>query len=85
MLTLQVLPFTAGAHAAMEILAFALIDVPDASLSTVYLEGPTADIFMDDPQDVTTYRRSFEHLRKAALNSPDSRALITEIVEGLSA
>ncbi|NKY99631.1 helix-turn-helix domain-containing protein [Nocardiopsis alborubida] len=85
MLTLQVLPFTAGAHAAMEILAFALIDVPDAGLSTVYLEGPTADIFMDDPQDVTTYRRSFEHLRKAALNSPDSRALITEIVEGLSA
>ncbi len=69
----------------MEILAFALIDVPDAGLSTVYLEGPTADIFMDDPQDVTTYRRSFEHLRKAALNSPDSRALITEIVEGLSA
>lgn len=85
MLTLQVLPFSTGAHAAMEISAFTLLDVTDAGLSTVYLEGPTADIFMDDPQDVTTYRRSFEHLRKAALNSPDSRALITQIVEGLSA
>ncbi|GHD23169.1 transcriptional regulator [Nocardiopsis kunsanensis] len=84
LLTLQVLPFTAGAHAAMEVSAFTLIDVSDAGLSTVYLEGPTADIFMDDPKDVTTYRRSFEHLRKAALNSPDSRALITEIAEGLS-
>ena len=68
----------------MEIAAFTLIDVPDAGLSTAYLEGPTADIFMDDTKDVTMYRRSFEHLRKAALNSPDSRALITEIAEGLS-
>lgn len=85
MLTLQVLPFSTGAHAAMEISAFTLLDITDTGLSTVYLEGPTADIFMDDPQDVTTYRRSFEHLRKAALNSPDSRALIMEIVEGLPA
>jgi hypothetical protein len=83
LLTLQVLPFETGAHAAMEISSFTLIDVPDAGLTSVYVEGPTADIFMDDPGDVTTYRRVAEHLRKASLSSPGSRALISQILEDL--
>lgn len=83
-LTLQVLPFSAGAHAATELNSFAILDIAEGGLSSVYLEGPTSDIFMDDPSDVTTYRRVFEHLRKAAMNSPESRALITEILEGLT-
>ncbi|MBR8743954.1 XRE family transcriptional regulator [Nocardiopsis sp. MG754419] len=83
--TLHVLPFEAGAHAAMEISAFTLIDVSDAGLTSVYIEGPTADIFMDDPDDVTTYRRVAEHLRKVALGVPESRALISHILEDLPA
>ena len=82
-LTLQVLPFAAGAHAATELNSFAILNIDDAGLSSVYLEGPTSDFFMDSPEDLTAYRRVFEHLRKAAMNSPDSRALITEILEGL--
>lgn len=82
-LTLQVLPYSAGAHAAMELPSFTILEVADTGLSTVYLEGPTMDIFLDDPKDLTTYQRVFEHLRKTALNSSDTRALITEILEGL--
>ncbi|MFE9243047.1 DUF5753 domain-containing protein [Nocardiopsis sp. NPDC006938] len=83
-LTLQVLPFSAGAHAATELASFAILTVKEAELSSVYLEGPTSDFFMDSPEDLGTYRRVFEHLRKAAMNSSDSRALITEILEGLT-
>ncbi|WP_026116626.1 helix-turn-helix domain-containing protein [Nocardiopsis valliformis] len=83
MFTLQVLPHDTGAHAAMEISAFTLIDVSDAGLASVYIEGPTADIFMDDPGDVTSYRRVAEHLRKAALSGPGSRALISQMLEDL--
>lgn len=82
-LTLQILPYATGAHAAMELPAFTILEVADVGLSSVYLEGPTMDIFMDDPKDVITYQRVFEHLRKSALNSSDSQALITEILEGL--
>ncbi|MEU0487864.1 DUF5753 domain-containing protein [Nocardiopsis sp. NPDC006139] len=83
-LTLQVLPFAAGAHSATELNSFAILTVNSEGLSTVYLEGPTADMFMDDPADVETYRRVFEHLRKAALNTPESRALMIDILEGLT-
>ena len=83
LLTFQVLPLDTGAHAAMEISSFALIEVADAGLSSVYVEGPTADIFMDDSGDVTTYRRVTEHLRKAALSGPASRALTSKILEDL--
>lgn len=83
-LTLQVLPFSAGAHAATELNSFSVLHVENSGLTSVYLEGPTSDIFMDDPSDVTTYNRVFEHLRKAALNTPDSRVLINEILEGLT-
>ncbi len=81
-LTLQVLPFSAGAHAASELNSFTILEVDEVGLFSVYLEGPTADIFMDDPADVTMYRRVFEYLRKAAMNTPDTRALIMEILEG---
>lgn len=82
LLTLQVLPFVAGAHAATELNSFAILQVVDAGLTSVYLENPTADFFLDAPEDVATYRRVFEHLRKSALNSTDSRALIHRILEG---
>ncbi|MFV2195485.1 helix-turn-helix domain-containing protein [Nocardiopsis sp. LOL_012] len=81
-LTLQVLPYSAGSHTAMEMACFAVLDVEDAGLSTVYVEGPTANLFLDSPEDVTRYRRIFEHLREAALNTTDSRALIAHVKEG---
>ncbi|MFC3997011.1 helix-turn-helix domain-containing protein [Nocardiopsis sediminis] len=82
--TLQVLPFAAGSHSAMEMAGFTVIDVEDAGLATVYVEGPTATLFLDSPSDMQHYRRVFEHLRKAALNTPDSLALLTSIKEGLA-
>ncbi|RKS05955.1 hypothetical protein DFP74_1573 [Nocardiopsis sp. Huas11] len=80
--TLQVLPFTAGSHSAMEMACFTVLDVTDAGLASVNIEGPTANLFLDSPSDVAHYRRIFEHLRKAALNTPDSQALIARLKKG---
>ncbi|GAB3717611.1 helix-turn-helix domain-containing protein [Nocardiopsis oceani] len=82
-LTLQVLPYSAGSHAAMEMACFAVVDVEAAELATVYVEGPTANLFLDSPGDVTRYRRIFEHLRKSALGTTGTRALVTDVMEGL--
>lgn len=83
-LTLQVLPYSAGSHAAMEMACFAVVDVEAAELATVYVEGPTANLFLDSPGDVTRYRRIFEHLRKSALGTTGTRALVTDVMEGLT-
>lgn len=77
--TLQVLPFAAGSHSAMELASFAILDVEDAELSTVYMEGPTANLFLDSPEDLARYKRIFEHLREAALSTKESRALVARV------
>ena len=83
-LTLQVLPYSAGSHTAMEMACFAVLDVEDAGLTTVYVEGPTANLFLDSSDDVSRYRRIFEHLRKSALGTADTRALVTHVMEGFA-
>ncbi|MEU3233719.1 helix-turn-helix domain-containing protein [Nocardiopsis alba] len=83
-LTLQVLPYSAGSHTAMEMACFAVLDVEEAGLSTVYVEGPTANLFLDSSADVTRYRRIFEHLRKSALGTADTRALLAHVMEGFT-
>jgi hypothetical protein len=77
--TLQVLPFAAGSHSAMELASFAILDVEDAELSTVYVEGPTANLFLDSPEDLARYKRIFEHLRESALSTKESRALVARV------
>ncbi|MFJ9555893.1 helix-turn-helix domain-containing protein [Nocardiopsis sp. NPDC101807] len=80
--TFQVLPYSSGSHSAMEMACFTVLDVQEAGLSTVFIEGPTAQLFLDWPKDVEHYRRIFEHLRKSALNTTDTQALVASIREG---
>ncbi|WP_170181669.1 helix-turn-helix domain-containing protein [Haloactinospora alba] len=81
-LTLQVLPFSAGSHSGMEMACFTVLDVEEAGLTSVFVEGPTAQLFLDSQSDVQHHRRIFAHLQKAALNTPDSQTLMDRIKEG---
>lgn len=75
----QVLPFEAGAHPAMEsnfcILTF---DQPLVS-DVVYVEGLVGNIYLEKQSDVERYRRVSSRLRAIALNEPDSISLITRL------
>ena len=75
----QVLPFEAGAHPAMEsnfcILTF---DQPLVS-DVVYVEGLVGNLYLEKQSDVERYRRVFSRLRAIALNEPDSISLITRL------
>ena len=66
-ITLQVLPFAAGAHVAMRIAAFVILHVNHHGLTAVYSEGQTASLFLTDQQDVDEYAVIFNKLRAAAL------------------
>jgi transcriptional regulator with XRE-family HTH domain len=78
-ISIQVLPFAAGSHPAMQggfaILQFPEIDAPDV----VYLENMTSDLFVEDEREVYQYSLVFDRLREMALGRQDSIALITRL------
>ncbi|MCL6739129.1 helix-turn-helix domain-containing protein [Streptomyces neyagawaensis] len=71
----QVLPFEAGAHAAMQG-AIKLMDFPDAP-PLVYYEGVGTGRLEDDPATVRHQRRTYEFLTAAAL-SPEKSLVMLE-------
>jgi transcriptional regulator with XRE-family HTH domain len=77
-LTLQVLPFTAGAHAAAGSASLAILRFPDApSLGVVYLEALSGGVYLESQEDVARYIRAFALLRAAALSAADSARLLS--------
>jgi transcriptional regulator with XRE-family HTH domain len=76
-LTLQVLPFTAGAHAAAGSASLAILRFPDApGLGVVYLEALSGGVYLESQEDVARYIRAFALLRSAALSPAESMRLL---------
>ena len=76
-LTLQVLPFTAGAHAAAGSASLAILRFPDApGVGVVYLEALSGGVYLESQEDVARYIRAFALLRSAALSPADSARLL---------
>jgi hypothetical protein len=74
--TIQVIPFTAGAHAALES-TFNILDFEDPAPSLVYVEGLVGFIYLERPQDLARYRGVFGQLRAGALTPQESLELIS--------
>ena len=78
--TIQVLPFSAGAHAAAGSGSLAILRFPDApSLGVVYLEALSGGVYLEDQADVARYVRAFALLRAAALSPADSMHLLRNL------
>ena len=83
-LSLQVLPFTAGAYAAagcgsMSVLRFA--DTP--GLGVIHLAALSGGVSLEDQDEVARYIRTFAQLRSAALTPAASARLLREYGQGL--
>ena len=80
-ITLQLLPFKAGAHAGLDgqfmVIRFPEIGDPDV----VYLEHPTADLYLEEPENIHRFTLLFDHLKASALNPTDSVASISEMAK----
>jgi hypothetical protein len=78
-ITIQVLPFAAGAHAATSG-PFDILRFPEApDLGVVYLEGQTGGVYLEGANDVARYTLVFEHLRASALSMVATTQLISEV------
>jgi transcriptional regulator with XRE-family HTH domain len=73
--TVQILPFSAGAHPALDS-TFVLLEMADPVPSVVYVEGLVGQVYMDRPQDVHRYQQVFERLQSLSLSRPDSMDMI---------
>jgi hypothetical protein len=75
--TVQIVPFSVGAHPAMES-SFDILDLGAVAPSVVYVEGLAGNVYLERAQDLERYEKAFEILRGAALGPQDSLELITE-------
>jgi transcriptional regulator with XRE-family HTH domain len=80
----QVLPFGAGVHPAMdgsfEILGFPEPGDPDV----VYLENQAGSLYLEEAAEIDRYARMFSHLMAKALDPEESRRLIARIAADLT-
>jgi hypothetical protein len=78
--TIQVVPFSRGGHAAaggsFTVLRFSEAEVPDV----VYIEQLTSALYLDKHEDVEHYLEVMNHLSTEALTPAQSAKFITEII-----
>ncbi|MDQ3402644.1 MAG: helix-turn-helix transcriptional regulator [Actinomycetota bacterium] len=74
----QVLPFAAGAHPAMNG-AFSILQFEEEALSTVYVEIEPGGLYPERPIDLARYRLIFGRLAELALDERKSAALIGKV------
>ncbi|KAA9375495.1 helix-turn-helix domain-containing protein [Microbispora cellulosiformans] len=78
---IQVLPDSAGAHAAMDG-AFTILNFPDRSdPSIVYIETATSDLYLETPEELERYSLIFDLIRSSALSPELSVAHLTTLIE----
>jgi transcriptional regulator with XRE-family HTH domain len=75
--TIQAIPFSAGAHPGVES-NFNILELP-AAPGVVYVEGLVGPTYLEKPEDLTRYHRVFEHLQNIALSPQDTVSLITRL------
>lgn len=81
--TVQVLPFNAGAHPAM-IGSFIMLHFPtDGGEPTIFVEVDSGALYPDRPSDFERYTWMFGRLRDLALSPAKSVALVSKVMEEL--
>jgi transcriptional regulator with XRE-family HTH domain len=75
---IQVLPYEAGAHPAMES-NFSIIELPSPTTGIVFVEGLIGSVYLERAQDLERYHAVFERLQSVALGPKDTADLIAAV------
>lgn len=83
--TIQVVPFGAGAHPGMEG-PFLILGFPEqADPDVVYVDSTSSGVYLEMPADVRRYSLMFDHLRACALKPDDTVELIAQAAARMAA
>ncbi|MEU3343546.1 helix-turn-helix transcriptional regulator [Streptomyces sp. NPDC006700] len=74
-ITLQVLPFSKGAHSAA-LGSFVILGGTESALDVVYVDFHAGSLFLEKDEELDRYRLAFEYLRAQALDMEASSAMI---------
>ncbi|WP_416974930.1 helix-turn-helix domain-containing protein [Streptomyces sp. 4F14] len=74
-ITLQILPFSKGAHTAA-LGSFVIIGGIEPALDVVYVDLHTGSLFLEKDEELDRYRLAFEYLQAQALDMEASAAMI---------
>ncbi|MFJ2112406.1 helix-turn-helix domain-containing protein [Streptomyces sp. NPDC087850] len=78
--TIQVLPFTSGAHAA-ESTGFILLRGQEPALDVVHLSNLSGALYLEKPGELDRHRTVFDYLRSQALSTAESSEMILHLGE----
>ncbi|MET8682375.1 helix-turn-helix transcriptional regulator [Streptomyces sp. NPDC004647] len=81
-ITVQILLFVTGAHAAA-VGSFVILGGAVPELDVVYVDTLGGGLFMEKPQELEGYRLAFEYLRAQALDITASAAVIDQVCKEL--
>ncbi|QIB49050.1 helix-turn-helix domain-containing protein [Streptomyces aureoverticillatus] len=74
-ITLQILPFSKGAHCAA-LGSFVILGGPEPALDVVYFDYHTGSLFLEKDEELDRYRLAFDYLRAQALDMEASSSMI---------
>ncbi len=81
--TLQVLPFTAGAHSGMDGEFTVLSFVEAADPDVVFIENTMSDLYLEKTDEIRRYNLLFDHLRAKALDPAHSADFFAQVAKEL--
>ena len=80
----QVLPFSAGVHPAMDG-GFSILGFPEPTdPDVVYLENQAGSLYLEEEAEIDRYTRMFSHLMAKALDPEESRRMIARVARDLT-
>ncbi|WP_026118123.1 helix-turn-helix domain-containing protein [Nocardiopsis salina] len=79
-LGIQVLPDSAGPHAALTA-PFVILDFPGTDPSAVYVSTWSDELYLEEPHQIEAYETLWRHIQATAMSVEDSRDLIRSLIE----
>ena len=83
-MTLQVVPFSLGAHPGLDN-TFTLLEFQSGQPPVVYVENMAGELYLERATDVDRYKEALMHLRAGALDPESSISLIERVRETFEA
>jgi len=78
--TIQVLPYSIGAHAAM-LGSFAILSFSEGASEVTYLEYVTGSLYLEKAEEIRAYTLAYDHLRASALDPRGSVDMIAKLAK----